>query len=279
MLLANSLAILILGRDWRLSEDSEAKSNAAYIKIMSWFLDSNSSPYSIHRISLQGNQYDKKVGEWFGPNTISFVLKSLITSHPASNLNCHVCPDGVLYKDQMQTALSTNSHTSLTTISPSTTNSPVLILIPLRLGIETLNPVYVPALLKCFEIRQCVGVAGGKPNSSLFFVGAEMSTGNLFYLDPHYNRPAVEIKDLSSYKLQDFSTYHCQIIRTVSIHRIDPSLVLGFLIKDLQDFEEFCKIVEPITSGKTPLFTIGDTEPDYSQNDLLVLSDDEDDFM
>jgi cysteine protease ATG4 len=38
-------------------------------------MDSNTSNYSIHRIALIGLQFDKNIGEWFGPTTISQVLK------------------------------------------------------------------------------------------------------------------------------------------------------------------------------------------------------------
>lgn len=46
-----------------------------YASIVLKFLDSPTAPYSIHRIALQGAQFDKEVGQWFGPSTISQVLK------------------------------------------------------------------------------------------------------------------------------------------------------------------------------------------------------------
>ncbi len=57
-------------KDWRLGQQTPH-----YIKILLWFLDSNTAPYSIHRIALLGKQYDKEIGEWFGPSTISQVLR------------------------------------------------------------------------------------------------------------------------------------------------------------------------------------------------------------
>ena len=72
----------------------------------------------------------------------------------------------------------------------------VLILIPLRLGLQTLNEIYDGAIKvgnarrqpwrgtprsrvhvaglcsqACFRFPQCVGIAGGRPNSSLWFTG------------------------------------------------------------------------------------------------------------
>lgn len=46
-----------------------------YLKIVKKFEDSRKSPFSIHQIALMGDSEDKRVGEWFGPNTVAQVLK------------------------------------------------------------------------------------------------------------------------------------------------------------------------------------------------------------
>lgn len=61
--------------DWRLSNNTSKATFNTYTKIITQFLDSNTSPYSIHRIALLGKQFEKEIGEWFGPSTISQVLK------------------------------------------------------------------------------------------------------------------------------------------------------------------------------------------------------------
>ncbi|KAJ1564956.1 Cysteine protease atg4, partial [Nowakowskiella sp. JEL0078] len=185
MLLASGFLLHYLGRvgaffwgflDWRLPNRDKA-SWEKYVKIVSWFLDSNTSPYSIHRIALLGKQYDKDIGEWFGPSTISNVLKSLIQTHKDSSMGLHVCTDGGVYKDQVLETLLKEENEEMRSLHVSGANRkkyrPLLMLVPLRLGIDNLNPVYIPALKKCFEMQHCVGVAGGRPNSSLFFIGVE----------------------------------------------------------------------------------------------------------
>lgn len=43
-----------------------------------------------------------------------------------------------------------------------------------------------------YTFPQSVGIAGGRPSSSYYFVGSQ--TDNLFYLDPHHARPAVPLR-------------------------------------------------------------------------------------
>ncbi|KAJ7711319.1 hypothetical protein B0H16DRAFT_1817074 [Mycena metata] len=62
---------------------------------------------------------------------------------------------------------------------------PVLLLLGIKLGIEGVNPVY-------YETIKSVGIAGGRPSSSYYFVGAQGD--GLFYLDPHHSRPSVPLR-------------------------------------------------------------------------------------
>jgi cysteine protease ATG4 len=43
-----------------------------------------------------------------------------------------------------------------------------------------------------YTFPQSVGIAGGRPSSSYYFVGSQAD--NLFYLDPHHARPAVPLR-------------------------------------------------------------------------------------
>ena len=61
---------------------------------------------------------------------------------------------------------------------PSLTYStwtPVLILIPLKLGSEKSNPLYSSCLKSFLATDTCLGIMGGKPKHSLYFVGFQVS--------------------------------------------------------------------------------------------------------
>lgn len=121
-----------------------------------------------------------------------------------------------------------------------------------------------------FSFSQSVGIAGGRPSSSYYFVGSQANS--LFYLDPHHPRAAIPLRfptdqsliDLASslplgfhkttstddcdridsffsqaYTDEELDTYHCDKVRKMALRNLDPSMLLGFLIKDRQDWIAF----------------------------------------
>lgn len=75
-LLANTLQILDLGRDWRKGEQSDAER-----RLLALFADDPSAPFSIHRFVEHGSKAcGKHPGEWFGPSAAARCIKYAILS-------------------------------------------------------------------------------------------------------------------------------------------------------------------------------------------------------
>ncbi|KAG0315448.1 Cysteine protease atg4 [Dissophora globulifera] len=274
-LLANALAVQFMGRDW----NRPARGDPAwdiYVQMLTWFLDDMNakSPFSVHRIALLGKQLGKNIGEWFGPSTTSQVTKALVHNFPQSGLSVYVTTDGVIYKDQVEEAATQKNSGGF---------GHLLILVTIRLGIDKLNPIYNDAIKATFEFPQSLGIAGGRPSSSYYFVGYQGD--DLFYLDPHHSRCVVETKDLDLYTPEDFATYHCETIRKIDINSIDPSMLLAFYCRDRSEFEAFCERVQALNARPgmgSSIFTIGEKAPDYEDDNgerLLSVADEEDDDL
>ena len=66
----------------------------------------------------------------------------------------------------------------------------LLLIVPVRLGLDRLNAEYAPSLLKCLEMPQSVGIIGGRPNHAIYFFGHQ---GDMLHgLDPHTTQPTPE---------------------------------------------------------------------------------------
>ncbi|XP_067007161.2 cysteine protease ATG4B [Anabrus simplex] len=262
MVLAQALIMLHLGREWIWTPDTK---NKIYLQILHMFEDRRTAPYSIHQIALMGASEGKDVGQWFGPNTVAQVLRKLAVYDEWSDLVVHVALDNTVVINDIRRLChaKTPAEESSSTESRGDTNStpnewkPLVLVVPLRLGLNEINPVYVKGLKTCFSFKQSLGVIGGKPNHALYFIG--IVGDEVIYLDPHTTQPAglVEDKQHEHEKTVDES-YHCEFASRSHILHMDPSVAACFLCRNEDDFDLLCQQIQEslIEQEKQPLFEI-----------------------
>lgn len=251
--------------------------NAAYIRLVTWFLDdpSASSPFSVHRFAAEGKKLGKEVGEWFGPSTAGGAIKTLVGAFAPANLGVVLAMDTTVYQSQVFEA------------AGIAWSRPVLILLPVRLGLNGVNPIYFASIKQYFTLPQCAGIAGGRPSSSYYFVGCQGDS--LFYIDPHHTKPSVKavsvpdelraeaaslplsrespgpsdidtsaIDDFftSSYSLRELDSFHCEKVRKMHISGLDPSMLLGILCQTREEWQDLCRRMDELKSTCTPIIHI-----------------------
>lgn len=269
-LLANALLACELGRDWRRSTSSFAER-----KILSQFADDPRAPFSIHSFVQHGaGACGKYPGEWFGPSATAICIKELTNAH-RGRLRVYstgTSPD--VYEDSF-----------LSIAKPEGEHfHPTLILVGTRLGIDKINAVYWEALAATLQLPQSVGIAGGRPSSSHYFIGSQRSTDEpgsyLYYLDPHHTRPALPYhENPENYSTEDVDTCHTRRLRRLHVRDMDPSMLIGFLIMDEDDWDSWKSSVKYV-QGRS-IINISDHNPAASErsgaiDEVETLSDDDD---
>lgn len=149
---------------------------------------------------MMGDSEDKRVGEWFGPNTVAQVLKRLVKYDDWCSLAIHVALDNnVVMQEIIKLCEKRDSW------------KPLLLIIPLRLGLSEVNPIYIEGLKRSFEIPGTLGLVGGRPNQALYFIGY---VGNeALYLDPHTTQKSGKVGDkLTTIEIETDETYHQKVI-------------------------------------------------------------------
>ena len=270
MMLANALCRMLLGRDFRLLDatENQLETHGAILKLFA-DLPGPEFPYSIHNIAHVGTLFKRNVGEWFGPTIIANVLKVLVRKFSHAGLTCYLAQDRVIYKENVNILCrSTPPHTVLSPRLPGggllgqnhqLSNGewrPVLILSCVRLGMETFNPIYTDTLADLFKIPQMLGIIGGKPNASLFFVG--MQDDYIIYLDPHYLQPTVDV-NIPGF---DSSSFHNAHPQKMPAKDVDPCLALAFFCATANDFEELCTALQVMAHENPDRHIVGVGEKD-----------------
>lgn len=274
-LLANSFEYLLLGQD-----------PASLVPVTQQFSDDYNSPFSLHNFIKVASQLPLRVkpGEWFGPDAASLSILRLCSKfnslHSTALPRIHVIISEScdIYDDQIEDHFSSNGlenspNSSLLSDYCDITACPILVLFPIRLGTDKVNSYYYSSILQLLSLQQCVGIAGGKPSSSYYFFGFQDE--NLLYLDPHH------LQVVSS----DPETYHTSSCKLLPILSLDPSMLIGIVIRNLEDYQELKeKLVDEnkiihFYPGKTAMDdyvkvgSVSDIESLTSAEDFVALLD------
>lgn len=247
MVVAESLQRLLLGRDFRWSP-SEASEQ--YLDILPLFADDRSALFGIHQLSMVSSE-DRPVGTWFGPNAVAQAIKKMVQFDPQQRLNVQVAMNNVLILSDF----------------PLVNWRPLLLFVPVRLGINEINPTYFTSLKTCFELEQCVGVIGGRPNHALFYVG--YSCDDLICLDPHVTQDSVNVGTKSCPDEEEAdSTYHTELFYRWHMDQLDPSIALCFFCPTAQSFQDLIKQMQENINkkGQNAMFEIYEKPLEESLN-------------
>ncbi|KAH9726447.1 cysteine protease ATG4a [Citrus sinensis] len=265
MLVAQALLFHRLGRPWR--KPLQKPFDREYVEILHLFGDSETSPFSIHNLLQAGKAYGLAAGSWVGPYAMCRSWEALARCQRAeTGLGCQSLPmaiyvvsgdeDGERGGAPVVCIDDASRHCSVFSKGQADW-TPILLLVPLVLGLEKVNPRYIPTLRLTFTFPQSLGIVGGKPGASTYIVGVQEESA--IYLDPHDVQPVINIgkDDLEA----DTSTYHSDVIRHIHLDSIDPSLAIGFYCRDKDDFDDFCARASKLAeeSNGAPLFTVTQT--------------------
>ena len=218
-------------------------------RIAAWFCDQPEAPYSVHNIAMFGVCKGKPVGSWFGPTTTALVLQELVMLHSAQlhqdMLRVVVAEHATLYRDQIE--------------GSDDEWRPLILQIPIMLGAGTFaNPIYHRSLLRCFHLPGFLGVVGGRPQSSLYFIGylSDDYSCKLLCLDPHVAvQPALTGDEDGEFLPSSLHTLREDDVKTLDMSLLDPSLMIGFYCRTKKDFEMLAAVTKDMFEDtEAPLF-------------------------
>ncbi|KAL7979975.1 hypothetical protein Chor_004444 [Crotalus horridus] len=252
MMLAQALICRHLGRDWQWEE--YRKQPEEYKKILCCFLDRKDCCYSIHqmvmeqRLSCSASVAKLALFDEWNSLAVYVSMDNTVVIEDIKKM-CGVPPQGCPRSHSSSLSYRSSVNPAKTSGAPCCSWKPLLLIVPLRLGINHINPVYVDAFKECFKMPQSLGALGGKPNNAYYFIGF---LGNeLIYLDPHTTQVFVDSDENGAV---DDHSFHCQQPpQRMKIMNLDPSVALvsiGFFCKEEKDFDNWCSLVQKASIRK-----------------------------
>lgn len=137
---------------------------------------------------------------------------------------------------------------------------PLMLIVPLRLGLTAVNPIYIDALKRCFQLPGNVGMIGGRPNQALYFIG--YVGDEALYLDPHTTQATASVgAKTAADELEADATFHQRYAGRIDFRAMDPSLALAFLCRTRDEFDTLCEALraDGAGDGQQQLFEVAQT--------------------
>ncbi|CAK9436279.1 uncharacterized protein LODBEIA_P08370 [Lodderomyces beijingensis] len=226
-------------------------------KIIDLFQDNSQARFSLHNYidAVSGEPLNIEPGQWFGPNAASLSMKRLTEKMHVGNTKAaevtipfvYVSENCDLYDDEIEGLFVKEKR-------------PLLLLFPIRLGIDQVNRYYYSSILQLLSSRFSVGIAGGKPSSSFYFIGYE-EDDELIYFDPHLPQVVESPCRMESYHTADYSK--------LKISMLDPSMMIGVLLESMKEYQHFkleCSAAKNKILHFHPLVTTAAQESSINQS-------------
>ena len=206
-------------------------------------------PFSIQKICIIGEIYDKTCGEWFSdydlPKIFNLinepfnVLPQVKINHYNSNLELKHLFERCLKEIKEEKIIENNEKYIVFDNKKYMFNKMGIIFISIRLGLESISSEYFPAIKRLFDCKEFLGFVGGKVQSASYFFG--YVDNDLLFMDPHYNQ--ISVKDLEK---EGISSYMNKTIYKLPFNNLQTALTLCFLFRNMDeliDFLQFCQII------------------------------------
>eukprot|EP01062_Namystynia_karyoxenos_P023075 TRINITY_DN18879_c0_g4_i1.p1 TRINITY_DN18879_c0_g4~~TRINITY_DN18879_c0_g4_i1.p1 ORF type:complete len:375 (+),score=105.05 TRINITY_DN18879_c0_g4_i1:64-1188(+) len=221
------------------------------VQLLRHFRDEPDAPFSIHRIAQAGEAHGCAVGQWFAPSTIARVLHTLVASQGGEGGVCAARPLSVHLADEDGWAVRLDQ-----VYESARAGNGVLLLLPVRVGLERVDPRALEPLELALRSRYSVGIIGGRPGHSLYFCGYR--GGRLSCLDPHTVQPAHCGDGPPAATSFVDPRRHC-----VAADSLEPSLVLGFYARDTEAVDAlYAEMLSSNQSCSYPIFSLMESKRD-----------------
>ena len=241
MLLAHTLRVRIVEADngkWMelFQEDTLAEAtidtllqSSRYIEMVSNFAEGAGGMCCLSQlVNVGSRKFGASSWSWYSPRIACLIAAEIMNNHNyPGNLMVHVANNREVYELELETLFEEGTKSS-----GKEGDHSVLLLVPCRLGKDSIEEQLQAEIIKHVRDPCCVGLIGG-PSSRGLYCFATTESDTLLCLDPH-TTVRVEVGEGSSPESDEFlkATHTHTNMQEIRLDELNPELAFGFLFKD-----------------------------------------------
>ena len=127
-----------------------------------------------------------------------------------------------------------------------------IIFVNIRVGLEKIPIEYYKGIFELFNLKECIGIIGGKTRQAYYFIGYNDIEKTLLYLDPHV------IKD-SDKKVTHENILAKNVnkeVHTLKMNKMSTAFTIGFCFRSYEEFLELFGFWQRAKQSEAPILGV-----------------------
>ena len=124
-----------------------------------------------------------------------------------------------------------------------------IIFVNVRIGLDTIPKEYYEGIKELFNLKECIGIIGGKTRNAFYFIGYNDNDNSLLYLDPHVTKE--DDKNLNINNI--LSNHILKQVHLLKMSKMSTGFTIGFCFRTYEEFLHLFEFWQRAKQSKVPI--------------------------
>ena len=238
-------------------EGEEQKMNKQ-IKVKDFF-----PPFSIKTICEFGQFSERSAGEWFSDVVITHIFKNIseyyeLFNSPDLNIKIMNFQSCIEIKDILNTCFIAkkyekgNDNYIKLNKKLYYFDKMGIIFVNIRVGLQSIPKEYYQGIKELFNLKECIGIIGGKTRQAYYFIGYNDNEDSLLYLDPHTTKEDTQIINIDNI----LSKHLIKQIHSLKMSKMSTAFSIGFCFRNYEEFLNLFEFWQKAKQNTVPILGV-----------------------
>lgn len=220
-------------------------------------------PFSIKTICEFGELSERSAGEWFSDVVITHIFKNIseyyeLFNSPDLNLKIMNFQSCIEIKDILNTCFVAkkyekgNDNYIKLNKKLYYFDKMGIIFVNIRVGLQAIPKEYYPGIKELFNLKECIGIIGGKTRQAFYFIGYNDNDNSLIYLDPHVTK-----EDDKNINIDNILSKHLiKQIHLLKMSKMSTAFTIGFCFRNYEEFLNLFEFWQKAKQNTVPILGV-----------------------
>ena len=220
-------------------------------------------PFSIKTLCDVGELFERTAGEWFSDVIITQVFKKIseyfeLLSNPNLDVkilnfqSCIEIPE-ILNACFKQKKLDKNNNKYIHSKQKYYYfDKKGIVFVNVRVGLDKIPKEYYKGIKELFNLKECIGIIGGKTRLAYYFIGYDDENDSLLYLDPHVTKEADKNVDINNILGKHIN----KEVHLLKMTKMSTAFTIGFCFRSYEEFLHLFEFWQKAKQDKLPILGI-----------------------